>query len=191
MHHPAFVVRPVLTPSAPGYFVSRSFVDGIVWPLSWALGALRPSAGTSGCPSGTRPAGSCRWPTRTAPSASSPVTFTAWVFVRPRLAACWFISSANCASPPAMSMASMRAASLALTISIARIEQVARQLLALGDADARLLGVDDQPGRGDDDLHRVAGGVGGLGGEQLDQAADGELGVGLLDAGRNRPRRMS
>jgi hypothetical protein len=57
------------------------------------------------------------------PSASRPVTFTAWVLVRPRLAACWFISSANCASPPAMSRASRRAASLALTMSIARIRR--------------------------------------------------------------------
>ena len=59
----------------------------------------------------------------------------------------------------------------------------------VGDADARLLGVDDQPGRGDDDLHRVAGGVGGLGGEQLDQA--GRPGAGRRPgwmAGRSSPR---
>ena len=54
------------------------------------------------------------------PSASRPVAFTACVLVRPSAPAIWFICSANCASPPAMSSASSRAASLALTMSIAR-----------------------------------------------------------------------
>ena len=54
-------------------------------------------------------------------SASSPLAVTAFVLVSPSDAAAAFIIAAWASSEPAMSMASSRAASFALTFNIARI----------------------------------------------------------------------
>ena len=59
-------------------------------------------------------------------------------------------------------------------------QQVARQLLPRLRPIARLLGSRISPSGATTTFGRLPGGVGGLGGEQLDQAADRQRGVGLV-----------